>query len=111
VDSGKLIADSDASELFIEMLKHSARETIHYQLSNGLTAVLYKSPNNKFIFAFSGTNEIGDWRDNFGQALGLNSPQYLLVESVVKEAKEYRVIDTITGHSLGGGMRVQRTIW
>ena len=64
----------------------------------------------RYVLAFRGTNDVGDWLDNGRNAIGLNSEQYAwsvtLVERLNRHLARFAPSAELelTGHSLGGGL-------
>ena len=60
----------------------------------------------EYILAFRGTDNAGDWRDNFLQASGAATQQYRSAVALAKELDQVLPDGslTFTGHSLGGGL-------
>ena len=73
----------------------------------GFQARMYKGPNNENILVFEGTtpSSLVDWKNNLQQGVGLESKQYKQANELVKRLKKNGVkVDTVAGHSLGGGL-------
>ena len=74
-------------------------------------AELFEDPGTgRYVLAFRGTDDGGDWTDNGRNVLGMNSEQYAravrLVERVNRQLDRHRPGSELelTGHSLGGGL-------
>ncbi|MCV6627544.1 MAG: hypothetical protein OIF38_15710, partial [Cellvibrionaceae bacterium] len=65
----------------------------------------YNSKHGQYIYAFAGTEDGTDWKQNLAQGLGLVAEQYeLAMQNAldIKDATGGKV--HLTGHSLGGGL-------
>lgn len=71
------------------------------------SATLFYNPETgEYILAFRGTDNLGDWKDNFIQASGGSSKQYgnaVVLASALDQALPPDSL-SFTGHSLGGGL-------
>ncbi|WP_394841400.1 DUF2974 domain-containing protein [Pendulispora brunnea] len=73
--------------------------------SSGFQAGIYRDANGNTVLAYSGSNDLKDWKTNFTQGLGFSDAQYNQAISLAKDAKAAFGDDlVITGHSLGGGL-------
>ena len=72
--------------------------------SSGFRAVLFEN-DNKYVLAFSGTDDLVDWGSNILQSLGFPSPQYEETKAVSECVLRDFGPDYLgnVGHSLGGG--------
>lgn len=70
------------------------------------STLFYNQDTGEYILAFRGTDNLGDWKDNFLQASGEATPQYKKAVVLARELEQ--VLPTaalaFTGHSLGGGL-------
>lgn len=72
---------------------------------SGFDASFYRDAGGNVVLAFTGTDELKDWKHNLGQGLGFQDAQYDQAIALGREAKAAfgdQVI--VSGHSLGGGL-------
>jgi hypothetical protein len=67
-------------------------------------AIFEDNVTGERVLTFRGTNfESGaDWNSNFGNGMGAVTPQYAMAAAIAQDKN--LDVDTITGHSLGGGL-------
>lgn len=92
------MGDQDVRALGIDPgLMHDAK--------TGFDASFYRNAQGNVVLAYTGTDELQDWKHNFGQGLGFDDPQYREAIALAKAAKTALGEDLVlTGHSLGGGL-------
>lgn len=75
----------------------------------GFKAEIYQDwtrPDEQYLFAFAGTDDVLDILEDMAQAAGIATEQYLDAMRIGDELARSRLADrmTMTGHSLGGGL-------
>jgi len=102
-DAAKLIDGWQKSDLQVPGVKFNNDDT-------GFQSALYERTNaegvTEYAYAFAGTNDLKDAKEDAAQALGKDSPQY------EQAARNARILSrelgdsnlTFVGHSLGGGL-------
>jgi hypothetical protein len=72
---------------------------------SGFDASFYRDAQGAVVLAYTGTDELKDWKHNLGQGLGFKDAQYDQAIALGRQAKEaYGDQLIVTGHSLGGGL-------
>jgi len=68
--------------------------------------LFYNANSNEYVLAFRGSDNFGDWKDNFLQASGAATKQYKRSVALAKALRQALPAESIrfTGHSLGGGL-------
>lgn len=68
--------------------------------------LFYNANNNEYILSFRGSDNLGDWKDNFLQSSGAATSQYKRAVALAKQLSQSLpgVSLGFTGHSLGGGL-------
>jgi len=66
----------------------------------------YNEQTGEYVLSFRGSDDVEDWKDNFGQAGGKATEQYQQAVALALALQEALPGETIsfTGHSLGGGL-------
>ncbi|WDS36362.1 XVIPCD domain-containing protein [Pseudoxanthomonas sp.] len=76
-----------------------------HDAESGFDAALYKNSQGQVVLAMCGTDELKDWRSNFGQGLGIETAQYDRALQLTHKAQEaFGKNMILAGHSLGGGL-------
>ena len=109
VYSNSSTAEWERTESWIGLLGKSVPAALlaAVGLTSGFNAQIYKNTSSgEYVLSFEGTNFWNplDWKNNFEQALGLQSSQYMLANLIAAKAKEKYGNLVLTGHSLGGGL-------
>ena len=79
-----------------------------YQFDNEpfSATLFYNEQTGEYVLAFRGSDDVEDWKDNFGQAGGQATEQYQQAVALALALQAALPDETIsfTGHSLGGGL-------